>query len=94
MNSKIKWAKKIYSVIIPTVLAIVAVIGIVFGKVVEATLFQEVAKWVVMAVIITLLVCGLAYPIIGILASRRDMLYPKYGKKWFIEDIKRIFRKK
>lgn len=91
---KVKWAKKAFLTVGLTVVAIVLLIGLLFGTVVEATLFEEIAKWVLMAIILGFLVCGVFYVPIRSLADRRAMLYPQYGKKWWIEDIKRIFRKK
>lgn len=42
-------------------LAIIAVIGLCFGSVVEATLFGEIAKWAVMGLGVTGIMEGFAY---------------------------------
>ena len=39
-----KWTLKVYGVIWTAVVAIIGVLGLIFGKIVEATLFEEVAK--------------------------------------------------
>lgn len=52
-----KWARKAFLTVGAIVVAIVAICGLLFGKVVEATLFEEIAKWAVMAVVLAVLVC-------------------------------------
>ena len=44
-----KWSLKVYGVIAAVVVAVIWTIGLIFGKIVEATLFEEVAKWVGLA---------------------------------------------
>lgn len=39
-----KWARKAFLTVGAIVVAIVAICGLLFGKVVEATLFEEIAK--------------------------------------------------
>lgn len=78
-----KWGHKVFAVIGAIVVAIVGIIGLIFGKVVEATLFEEVAKWVVMAIGIALIVCVLCYVPVEMAKLARHEYYPKYGKKWF-----------
>ena len=51
-----KWTAKVYLSIEAIVITIVAIIGLVFGKIVEATLFEEIAKWALMAIVIGLIV--------------------------------------
>ena len=41
--------------------AIIAVIGLCFGKVIEGSLFAEVAKWVVMGLVIIGILEGFVY---------------------------------
>lgn len=78
-------------------IAIVAIIGLLFGKVIEATLFEEIAKWALMAVVIAAIMCVIAFVPIQMLAGYRSDLYPKYGKKWFIKgfanSIASLFKK-
>ena len=40
---------------------VVAVIGLIFGKVIEGSLFAEVAKWVVMGLVVIGILEGFAY---------------------------------
>lgn len=48
------------------VLALIAlVIGLCFGKVIEETLFKEVAKWVVMSAVVIGIVEGFIYVAVG-----------------------------
>lgn len=48
------------------VLALIAlVIGLCFGRVIEGTLFEEVAKWVVMSAFVISIIEGLIYVVIG-----------------------------
>jgi len=89
-----KWALKAYGVIAGTVIAIIAVIGLIFGKVVEATLFEEIAKWAVMAVVIAAIVCVVCYVPVTMLSDARRKFYPEYGKSWFKHALKVFFGKK
>lgn len=52
------------------VFAIVEIIGLCFGRVIEGSLFAEVAKWVVMGAVIAGLVCGLAWILVSIYLKR------------------------
>lgn len=48
------------------ILALIAlVIGLCFGRVIEGTLFAEVAKWVVMSAFVISIIEGLIYVAIG-----------------------------
>ena len=60
---------------------IVAVCGLLFGKLVEATLFEEVAKWALMAVVLAGIMCVVFYAPIMVTSHARDEYKPKYGKK-------------
>ena len=91
---KVKWVKKAFLTVGLTAFGITLLIGLLFGTVVEATLFGEVMKWLLMAVLIGLLVCGILFAPIMIAADRRAMLWDEYGKRWWIEDLLRPFRKK
>ena len=88
-----KWTAKVYAYIEATVIAIVAIIGLIFGKLVEATLFEEIAKWALMAVVIGLIVCVIFYVPVTMLSDARLRLRPQYGKGWFKEALKYIFGK-
>ena len=89
-----KWTAKVYLWIETAVIAIVAIIGLIFGKIVEATLFEEVAKWALMAVVIGLIVCVICYVPVTMLSDARLKLRSEYGKGWFKEALKYLFGKK
>ena len=91
---KVKWVKNAFLTVGIAAVVITLLVGLLFGTIVEETLFLEIAKWVLMAVLLGFLACALFYATIMIAGQRREMLYPQYGKKWWIEDIKRVFRKK
>ena len=52
------------------VFAIVEIIGLIAGRVIEGSLFAEVAKWVVMGAAIAGVVCGLAWIPVSIYLQR------------------------
>ena len=89
-----KWTGKVYLCIEAFVIAVVAIIGLIFGKIVEATLFEEVAKWALMAVVIGIIVCVICYVPVTMLSDARRKLRPQYGKDWFKEALTYVFRKK
>ena len=88
-----KWALKVYGVIASVVIAIIGIIGFVFGKIVEATLFEEIAKWVVMALVVAVIVCAVCYVPVTMASDARRRYYPLYGKKWFKHALKAAFGK-
>lgn len=83
MSNTFKWGLKIYGYLALITVIVLAVIGLISGKIIEGTLIAEVGKWVVMGLAITGIVLGLAYVPVSLLAHRRDKLYPIYGKSWF-----------
>ena len=85
-----KWRRNAFLTVGGVVIAIVAIIGLLFGKVVEATLLGEIAKWAVMSVVIAVIVCVICWVPITMLSDARGKLYPEYGKDWF----KHLFKKK
>ncbi len=89
-----KWTRKVFFAIWGAVVAFIGVLGLIFGKVVEATLFEEIAKWVVMAAAVGIVVCVVAYVPVTMLSDARRKLYPEYGKKWFKQALKSAFGKK
>lgn len=89
-----KWATKAFLTVGTIVVAIVAVCGLLFGKVVEATLFEEIAKWALMAVVLAVCVCVILWVPITMLRDARRKYFPKYGKKWFKQAWKEHFGKK
>lgn len=90
MSDRVKWMKRVFSWIAIITIAIVAIIGFAFGKIIEGSLIAEVSKWVVMAVVLAGLMCGLAYVPVSVLEHWRHKLYPEYGKDWF----KMMFKRK
>ena len=66
-----KIATKTMVIIFVVTFLIVEVIGLCFGKVIEGNLFAEIAKWVVMGILLGLLVCGISYALVGTYASRK-----------------------
>ena len=89
-----RWTAKVYLCIEAFVIAVVAIIGLIFGKIVEATLFEEIAKWALMAVVISLIVCVICFVPVTMLSNARRKLRPQYGKGWFKEALTYVFRKK
>lgn len=62
---------KIMACIAIAVFLIVEIIGLCFGKVIEGSLFAEVAKWLVMGVVLAGLVCGIFYALVATIVSRK-----------------------
>lgn len=89
-----RWTLKVYAVVWAAVVAIIGVIGLVFGKIVEATLFEEIAKWALMAAVVGVIVCCVFYVPITMLSDARRKLRPEYGKGWFKQALKHVFGKK
>lgn len=92
MSNKYKWIIKSLISIFCFVAVLVCIIGLCIGKVVEATLLQEIFKWLLLAVICGAIACIVFMPIVAILDNVRDNLYPEFGKKWFLKWIKNGFR--
>ena len=89
-----RWTRKAFLIVGAIVIAIVAICGLLFGKVVEATLFEEIAKWAVMALVLAVAVCVVFWVPITMLRDARRKYFPKYGKKWFKQAWKEHFGKK
>ena len=92
MDTK-KWVKNAFITVAVVTVAIVALCGLLFGKIVEATLFEEIAKWVLLAVVLAGIMCVICYAPIMILGHIRDEYEPKYGKKWFWNWFTKPFKK-
>ena len=71
MSDKKSLFKKMMIGIAIVVFLIVEIIGLCWGKVIEETLFAEVAKWLVMGVGLGVLVSGILYALVGTIASRK-----------------------
>lgn len=89
-----KWTTKAFLTVGGIVIAIVAICGILFGKVIEATLFEEIAKWAFMAILIAVGVCVVLWVPITMLRDARRKYFPVYGKSWFKQAWKEHFAKK
>lgn len=89
-----KWIKTSFLRLFILSVVIVAVIGLIIGKVVEANVYLEIAKWAVLAIVCGVMACVVFTPVIAILDHLRDQLYPKFGKKWFWSWIKNGFKVK
>jgi len=63
---------KIMAVIAVAVFLLVEIIGLGWGKVIEGTLFAEVAKWLVMGVGLAGLVCGICWALVATFVSRKE----------------------
>lgn len=68
MKKKLFW--KAMAIVAVVAFVIVAIIGLLFGKVVEANLAEEIGKWLLMDIGITAIVCVIAYAPVGVWASR------------------------
>ena len=78
-----RWARKAFLTVGCIVAVIIWVCGLLFGKIVEATLFEEIAKWAVMGIALGVLVAALCYVPITMLRGARRKYFPIYGKSWF-----------
>lgn len=63
--NRIMWAIAI------VVFLVTEIIGLCFGRVIEGSLFAEIAKWVVMGIGLSALVCGVFYALVATIASRK-----------------------
>lgn len=88
------WIKLSLCRIFILTIIIVAAIGLIIGKVVEANIYLEILKWAGLAVVCAVLAAALLSPVVAILDYARDQLYPEYGKKWWIKWIKNGFKSK
>lgn len=68
MKKKLFW--KAMTIVAVVAFVVVALIGLLFGKVVEANLVEEIGKWLLMDIGITAVVCTIAYSPVGVWASR------------------------
>lgn len=92
--NKYKWIINSFVKLFIITIVIVALIGLIIGKVVEANIWLEIGKWAVLAIICGFLVCLIFSPIIAILDHVRDQLYPQFKNKWFMTWIKNGFKVK
>ena len=89
-----KWIKTSFLRLFVLTIVIVAIVGLAIGKVVEANIWLEIGKWVILAIVCGVMACVVFAPIINALDTLRDQLYPEFGKKWFIQWIKNGFKVK
>ena len=67
---------------------VVGVCGLIWGSVIEATLFQEIAKWAVMNLGIIAILETFWYTLGQVAYHWSDEYKEKYGKGWFWKGIK------
>ena len=87
-----KWIKQSFVRVFILAAVITGLIGLLIGKVVEASIYLEIGKWIVLAIVAGFSACILFAPIIGMLDPIRDKMFPEYGKKWWIKWIKNGFK--
>lgn len=58
---KMKFCKRVAIWVAVIAAAVIAVIGLCFGKVIEGSLFAEVAKWVLMGLVVIGILEGFVY---------------------------------
>lgn len=92
MEDKYKWIKQSFIRLFILTVVIVGIIGAITWKVMEANVWLELAKWVVIAIVCGFSACILFAPIIGALDPIRDKMYPEFGKKWWLKWIKNGFK--
>lgn len=80
MISKYKFCKRCIIWTMVITFAIIGIIGLLFGSVIEANLFQEIAKWVVMGIAVSGITGSFAYVLSPIIWHR------KYDKNTNPED--------
>ena len=68
MKKKLFW--KAMAIVAVVAFVVVALVGVLFGRVVEANLAEEIGKWLLMDIGITAIVCVIAYAPVGVWASR------------------------
>lgn len=87
-----KWIKQSYVRVFVLAAVITALIGLIIGKVVEANIYLEIGKWILLAGVVGFCACVLFTPLIAMLDPIRDKMFPEYGKKWWIKWIKNGFK--
>ena len=96
MNSKLQFMKKAFlwtAIFSAIVIAVVGIVRALTGApLVEETLGQEIAKYVVMWVWVTVILECFTYTLGQVAYHWQDENKEKYGKRWFIEGIKDDFR--
>lgn len=91
MNDKLKFMFKgaIWIAIITTIL--VATGGLLFGAVIEATLFEEIAKYAFVNLFIIIIFESFWYTLGQVAYHWSDGYKGKYGDEWFTKGIKEDF---
>lgn len=89
-----KWTRKAFATVWAIVFVLVVVLKVIFWKVVEATVFEEIAKVILVAAVLGVLACVIFWVPITALRDARRKLYPEYGKDWFKQALKILFNKK
>ena len=88
MNEKVKFMLKgaLWIAILCTI--VVAACGLIWGSVIEATLFEEIAKYAVVNLGIIAILETFWYTLGQVAYHWRDDYKNKYGKGWFWKGIK------
>ena len=92
MEDKYKWIKQSFLRLFILTVVIVGIVCALTWKVMEASVWLELGKWVVIAVMSGAIACLLFSPLIGILDTVRDRMFPEYGKRWWLKWIKNGFK--
>lgn len=87
-----KWIKQSFIRLFILTVIIVGIVGAITWKVMEASVWLELGKWVVLAIVCGFSACILFAPVIAALDPIRDKMYPEFGKKWWIKWIKNGFK--
>lgn len=83
MNDRVKWILKTMGWIAAVVVAVIAILGITCGKVIEGSLIAEIGKWVVMGLFVLFIVEFLAYWVLNVMSHFRERYMEKYDDWWF-----------
>ena len=78
---KIKEGKKIMTIVGIVTFVVVEIIGLCCGKVIEGSLFAEIAKWIFMGLGIAILAACLSFTLTAIYVSRKEAGLDQKNKK-------------
>lgn len=87
-----KWIKKSLIRTFALAASITILVGLLIWKVVEANIWLEIGKWLLLAVVVGACACVVFVPFIYALDTVRDKMFPTYGKKWWLKWIKNGFK--
>ena len=87
-----KWIKQSFIRIFFLAIIITGLVGLIIGKVTEASIYLEIGKWLVIALVAGFSSCVLLSPIVAILDPIRDKMFPEYREKWWINNTTGLFK--